>query len=952
MSECPPTTPKALLNFKKTATPQAETKSGKKLVAFCLGAILLIALLLRTAGMWRGAHDETPFHPDVSKQVRALEQYMDGHYVFYTHNRFRDGYPLFLAHMDEWILRPSYALYKAIAEWTSPDISPLPPVPSYPDLHKITRLLRVLYGMIIVILAYPVARRFGLKRPAALSATAIVALSPLAVTVAHFSSGDIGCDLFLALVVASISRHVYRPKQKWIFLSGVMCAFAFAAKYNGILSAFILALYVTRLHLRKGGSFKTFCRTAAWSVGGFILGLVIAIPQLLSDTKRTVGLIVKMLKFIKIYAVPSELKELPWTEQTVYSFQHNGPDLWRSLGWLTLLVALAALIPALLACRRALTNEHSRRLRALHLSVASFVPLALFVGLAGKPISQPFHFSFLVFPIALVTLFSLSAASQHLKTSGRLIALLLAAICLFEQMTPSVSDNLYWRLDDVETVTKQMLRDPPITGLRQRKHCRVQRPEVIVRSFVVEKDPVSHFRNRSRALITPDGPAWNQIGILPVPQVSARQSNPWVFMEGPSFPRNDRALPLRSGRPANYYLVATESKTVETKALLQAGSRPVKIEINFGGTHTTDLLAPNQSKWCSLKDTHPRTREIDEHLGDQKARIAEMEAVATGGNAWILLAHTPREVEVLDAFHLAQPQPLSIRVKTMNKAKCADLFSRARYLGEEGACISLEQGSRKRSTSALNLGHQTGLAAGPYILSMQVISHQDKGKVDVQLIGPSARSCVMQQTRKLTKGLNLINIPFEKQLAPYVCRLKLRALTGRFDVIRWSIRPDIDRIVQKLTAAPAGDTPMWMLPRQRVAQTRKRPMGRIGNLEVIDINMPETAKAGTALEGTITLRLIDVTEATKEQEIFFHFEDANHHHCHSAHINDDDSQFEGGDVRNFRIELPETLQPGHYRIDLGLWNKRTERRVKVKQTAENITSHRDKLKAVTTLLIQ
>ncbi len=63
--------------------------------------ILLLALLLRTGGVYRGLDVRYNYHPDEAKQVAALARYMDGEYIWYTNQRVYDGYPLFLSHLDE-----------------------------------------------------------------------------------------------------------------------------------------------------------------------------------------------------------------------------------------------------------------------------------------------------------------------------------------------------------------------------------------------------------------------------------------------------------------------------------------------------------------------------------------------------------------------------------------------------------------------------------------------------------------------------------------------------------------------------------------------------------------------------------------------------------------------------------------------------------------------------------
>jgi hypothetical protein len=45
--------------------------------------VLLLAVSLRSAGLFRGLDRSIAYHPDETKQVAALSQFLDGSYVWY-----------------------------------------------------------------------------------------------------------------------------------------------------------------------------------------------------------------------------------------------------------------------------------------------------------------------------------------------------------------------------------------------------------------------------------------------------------------------------------------------------------------------------------------------------------------------------------------------------------------------------------------------------------------------------------------------------------------------------------------------------------------------------------------------------------------------------------------------------------------------------------------------------
>ncbi len=73
-----------------------STSAGRYSRAIRAGLIILIlipAVYFRSAGLFRGLADQFQFHPDESKQVMSLFNYLQGRHVHYFDSLFYDGYP-------------------------------------------------------------------------------------------------------------------------------------------------------------------------------------------------------------------------------------------------------------------------------------------------------------------------------------------------------------------------------------------------------------------------------------------------------------------------------------------------------------------------------------------------------------------------------------------------------------------------------------------------------------------------------------------------------------------------------------------------------------------------------------------------------------------------------------------------------------------------------------------
>ncbi|MBU3984664.1 MAG: glycosyltransferase family 39 protein [Proteobacteria bacterium] len=157
------------------------------------------------SGLFRGLGElGYIFHPDEPKQITALLNFLNGDYVHYYGSRFYDGYPYGLNHLDEYLLRPLLFFFGA-------------ETPNHYSLYYVGRLLRVIYGMVTMAIAYKLVYTLVKNKTAALLAMFLLAIAPLSITVSHFATGDIGVDLFTSMFVSDLCQYRIEGREnRWL----------------------------------------------------------------------------------------------------------------------------------------------------------------------------------------------------------------------------------------------------------------------------------------------------------------------------------------------------------------------------------------------------------------------------------------------------------------------------------------------------------------------------------------------------------------------------------------------------------------------------------------------------------------------------------------------------------------------------------------------------------------
>ncbi|HEB69614.1 MAG TPA: phospholipid carrier-dependent glycosyltransferase [Desulfobulbus sp.] len=753
--------------------------------------LFVFALYFRTSGLFRGLGDQGYiFHPDEAKQVLALFNFLGGEYVRYYGSLFYDGYPYGLNHLDEYLLRPLLFLFG----------------PDRPDQHVLygcARLLRVAYGMIIMGIGYHLVYRLVRDRTSALLALLLLALSPLAITVAHFATGDIGVDLFSALCFLFLLLYLDKPqKRTWLFCSGIAVGAAFSAKYNGLLVGMVPAM-VLFFELLPARQLRLLVKRSCLLGAGAVLGAVLFTPNLLLDFKTTVGNMAANFAFIKNYNVPADILARPWLEKALLGFQANSLYILSSLGYTVCFACLAGLM---IAAREYLAGIHSpdkqqQKHTIFLLSIALFPVFAFILSLSGKYVVQPFHFSYLLLPLIIVTsfLFSTLHRSKNVLLRGCSIILVLLAVIEFGRV--SLHDNFFWRLEDNIYIEQNL---PP--SIYDREAFYTHRSDKI-RSLFLEPPGDSVFRNARYTAKGPDARLWNTIKVAPLPQVANPIGKDWIFINGPTFPRNERMLVLSGanyGKTIKRYLVLPADAKIQAFGI-RSGSYPTSVSISYGKTATVVKMDAHQQKTVVLEPQEWRVsggRKPDE----EKVFIIPLTITVPHNDIWLTLLTSEREVQLFNIFGGGQDGPLVLpeAIPAALEKEYFSALSRIRYLEH----VPSWQVAAGKSIPMWGVA----LAAGRYRLIAEVDGLTEQSEISIEF--EDARGKLHHGRRKkfqIKKGIQRIEYTFTKAFVPYQGRFVINGISGTCQMLRFKLFPDYRTIADDFANwRTSGIKPVWV----------------------------------------------------------------------------------------------------------------------------------------------
>jgi len=903
--------------------------------------LLLLGLYLRTAGLYRTLEANRSFRADEAKQIAALSNFLHGHYVWYTDSVYYDGYPLFLNHVDEWILRPYQWIRLHVLAHLDPDTR-YPDWPPRQQLYYWARTLRVVYGMVVLLLSFILARMSGMGRPASLTALALMALAPLSVAVAHAASGDIGVDLFTALVILFTLLYARRKQPLYAFFIGLFCAFAFAAKYHGALTALIPAMFIFLSIWIDPRTLRRHFYGLLVMILGTATGIIAAIPQLLTVPHQTWRDIRRNFVFIKNYNAPEAYLGWSWWEKLRFGFLTNSLHITEALGLLIIIGAIGGLIWAFIQLsksKRALdTVRPNANLAPAWFAIALYPFLILVIALSGKPMVIPLHFAALQLPLTLGCAFFINALWKSKRFIGQATAFLISAAMLTSLALVAGSELFYWQRPDVISMEKSYqteLFEPDY--LPRSSTSGYYAPKDTLRRLYIEPWTITEFRNRACNIRLPDTPYWIKTHIPPVPIIPYPFDAYWVLVHGPVFPRNDRAFRIPANHPIERGLVFLEHPdTVHVG--IRTGHLPARLDLEVGGDRQTVSLPSNSQRVITL---HPRRfRRTALPRGQvSDLTIITLDARSRPGPAWLTILANEKERRHFNDFGGAA-RPPSAGLSSNEYAEAVHGLSQALYL--KGNLAGLK---RTSDDDPLYIGNKAlALEAGCYRFAIDARARTTNAVVTISLDDESALARQYIPEQDFTPGYAWTSLTyrFSKPLAPYECGIKIITQTGTVEFGAWDLRPDFEQMLLITNAAPLSpEQEPFPDGTSNTVCAFSITFGK--GYEIKSICIPNVLDSTKPLPIMCEYVLPDPPPNFQDYFIFLHFHDAEDRQVAAIDFPIWMASFNEPPTTPIYRKIPDDLPPGPYHLAVGIWNGRLRKRLPVKKAPAGLRIIHDKV---------
>lgn len=760
-------------------------KESLFLIVFVL--LLILSLYFRTSGLFRGLGEISyTFHPDEPKQVAALHNYLNGEYVRYYGSLFYDGYPYGLNHLDEYILRPVLSLFQS----DTPEIS---------SLYYHARFLRLFYSFSILALCCIIINKITQKRSSMLLPLLILGISPISISITHFATGDIGVDLFLSLCLLCLLFFIDARNRLWLFFAGICIGGAFSSKYNGLLIGFIPFLYLLILFFQNY-QFKQFLHFLVVLTFGSICGIFLFTPGFLIEFKTTLGNMINNFIFIKNYNVPEGILRLSYFDKAIAGIKNNFIYISSALGWTLFSVSCAGslfLIKKAYTFREDTLHHRTRKLIFL-VSLSVFPFVALLLSLAGKYVVQPFHFSYLIIPFTITTSYSIHILLSSRNILRQAVGIILLILLILEFGLESIKDNFFWRMEDNNYYSSHFP-----ASVYDREAFYTHRSDTI-RSLFLQKSGTSVFKNHDLTAKGPDGYFWNLLDVAPLPQVANPIGRDWIFLNGPSFPRNDRKFVIQAenrGSTVTRYIVANSTQQRFSIAL-ESGSYGTEAHIDFGGSSKSVTLSSHEQKIIEIS---PRKVRVSGNESET-VHIFPVTIYVPHDTLWVTVIKNSAEENIVRIFGGNQagkaipPEPLT----PFLQENYYDALSRIVFL-------DLKPNWRVSKGKRLPMW-EIAIPAGHYILYCDIEGVSEEAKITLEF--EDAKGKLYKSERReyiIGKGIQRIEYPYTKLFTPFQAKLIVTGIEGECQMLRLKILPNFKKIQSDLQQwRTTQSKPTWM----------------------------------------------------------------------------------------------------------------------------------------------
>lgn len=605
-------------------------------------ALFVVAFALRLFGLSHDLHLDSVYHPDTPKQMRAVQQFLRGDYLVFQGHSDYDGYPYFNSHLVEWIVRGAMAVESGWRTWTGSWEGPVEP-PSYVSLFWITRVWNAFLSALSIPLLVAIGRRF---HPAAgWIAAALMVVSPLDISAAHFASND-STVAFFCLAALWFGLRI-AERGRWRDLAGgAFCvAAAFSSKYHGGM-AFLPVLIGHVLYSRSRGGIVSRPAILRWVFTGLagLAAIFLTSPALIVNLDAQVDAVLHFFQYTANFALPAAFKELPAHQRFWIGLKENGPVIAAAVGWPVLVSALFAV---------ALVRRDPRVLMLVAVPMLHVV-----VGMSGKPFLHQAHHTpvtaYLVLAAVVVwvkawsvergaVVARIAAVSTAVLTAGHLSVFTLKELASFHTTdTRRVAES--WMLDavppGVQWLTGRYTLVPPPTDDEKLEVVAIAQSGDEPRRLpgMIEWARFSHAENRfskfinrdihfhtvdSGHLVLPARPPY----VLPFP---GGRNDRMVSLDAPWFGRSTRVRDVRPDQPVRAWAVSTGGID-RAWVVVQTGEEPAAVTVAFGGVSREWRLPPGSTQVMPVEAPAAFRLPMDEH------RYYRWRADATWGLARVIL---------------------------------------------------------------------------------------------------------------------------------------------------------------------------------------------------------------------------------------------------------------------------------------------------------------------------
>ncbi len=889
--------------------------------------ILLAGFYVRSAGLFRGLENGYVFHPDAPKQVNAINHYIKGEYVWYVDSWFYDGYPLFLNHIDEWAIRTLHPLVQVLHDLFLPD-TPLLQNWHEGSLYYLARSLRVFYGMMALLLLYPVARRTGLGHENSLFALLLVALAPVSAAVTHSATGDVGVDLFAVSVLAILALH-QKQRSLWLFFAaGVLSAFAFAAKYHGAMACIPVAVYGIAMTAQGEMKIRSLFKAGVLSFAGFLAGTALAIPQLLWATERTWSDMTTNFRRISAYKIPDQIADQPLWIKAQYSFMNNVPMLAGNTGILfSLLTVAGALFVIIRAYRKKPgKNPRSKPQLALITAIVAFFILSVVLSLVFKVAVQPFHFSFLVPLMAVLTVSLLAQLWDCGSITARVATAFIALALVFESTSAITSETFFWKRDDTKPIADNFFSETFKHNAYSEdlETTRKGFKKETIRNFTVEYENPAVFRNPERLVRIKSGRFWNELSVPPAPCVSFQDSSHWISASGPAFPRNDRMIAVDNSHNYSRHVIF-RSRPAELVIGIRSTDIPLLCNINGGGIRKTAELEPDSA--AVLRFPWPKYRKQTDRGNGNAVYLVPFSISVKAGRASVRVLPSRSEIQHFRIFSGDPKRGDRLDYADWVRHDLPAHIAQTRFLDSELKTLptfSPEETYRLFPDDAF-------LPCGRYRLVVNCIPVRETTRVNVELFDKRGLSRLIAEEKDivLAPGKESFEYVFTKPFAPHLCNLRVRCLSGQIMIKSWEIRPQAERMAAELrTFAESDVRPAWLhrYPTQTSGFDKKgcEPHRFENGITVLKVHAPREAGSNGAFRVAVLAEVNRPGKVNwKEDLLVFRLKSIKTRKSHSINIPVWKLSYSPEMKILIPKEMPEDIKPGRYTILMGMVNART-----------------------------